>query len=70
MRLIKNDEKHLSLLVMLTVCGVNYEGVIALSLKRVKTTVHSSSCTVSIMKVVCLCGERRQQESTQSGFIV
>ena len=36
-------------LVMLTVYGVNYEGVIALGLKRVKTTVHPSSCMVSIM---------------------
>ena len=44
-----NDEKHLSLLVMLTVYGVNYEGVIALGLRRVKTTVHPSSCVVSIM---------------------
>ena len=54
--LIKNDEKHLCLLVMLTAYGVNHGGVIALGLKRVKTTVHSSSCMVSIMKVDCLCG--------------
>ena len=58
-----NDEKHLFLLVMLTLYGVNYEGIIALGLKRVKMTVHSSSHMVSIMKVACLCGERRHQES-------
>ena len=37
------------LLVMLTVYVVNYEGVIALGLKRIKTTVLSSSHMVSIM---------------------
>ena len=49
MRLIKHDEIHMYVLVMSTVYGVNYEGVIALGLKRVNTTVHSSSCMVSIM---------------------
>ena len=48
---------------MLMVYGVNYEGVIALGVKRVKTTVHSSSHMVSIMTVDCLCGERRHQWS-------
>ena len=65
MRLIKNDEKHMCFLVILTVFGFNYEGVIALNLKHVKTTVHSSSCMLSIMKVDCLCGDIRHQESTQ-----
>ena len=37
-RLIKNDEKYLCLFVMLTIYGVNDEGVIALGLKRVKFT--------------------------------
>ena len=61
----KDDEKHLSLLVMLTVYVVNYEGIfgLALGLKRVKMAVHSSSHMVSIMKVACLCAERRHQES-------
>ena len=48
---------------MLTVYGFNYEGIIAFCLKLVKMTVHSSSHMVSIMKVACLCGERRHQES-------
>ena len=41
------------LLVMLTVYVVNYEGVIALGLKRVKITVPSSSHMVSIMLMEC-----------------
>ena len=68
----KNDEKHLCLLVMLTAYGVNYEGVIALGLKGVKTALHSSSCMVSIMKVDCVWWNRlkRVMKRVHGEFII